>query len=246
MTTVHKWRIHCSTEPADYYIWDTDTPTVCPTDAGHTILEPMVVQTVDEKSVSLVEEKIPTDGSFYIDGFVFENFANITTDNFVSFPFPINAMALEMSSMSGTEDDHISVIVGENTIVGVLMAPSSATDITFTTTAATVVYLSIGIKVSLYDGVNTDILGRIISVDRVLNTFTVETAAVNAFSAVTTYIRISKVVVDAPIGPSGTHSWGEAKIGGSYIPANVNIIIRYTNNHATDMHKIYGYIQYLA
>ena len=245
MTTVHKWRIHCITEPADHYLWDTETPTVCPIDAGHTILPAAIVQTVEQTAVTLVEENIPTDGSFFIEGFGFSNAANTTTDNNISFPYPINVMAIEMTPVTGEEDDTVQIVVGENTIVGVLTVASNSSDITFSTTAETIAYIHMAFLINLDDGTNNDILGRVVGVDRVLNTFTMETAATNAFSA-GTYIKMTKRVLNTPVGPSSTHSWGESKIGGSYVPANAIITVKYTNNHATDVHKIYGYIQYLA
>ena len=246
MTTIHKWRIYCSTENKNYYVWDLDEPEHCPSDISHTILPPVDVQTINEEIVKIKEEDIATDGSFMANGYIFTNAANTITDNIVSFPFPINALAIEMSSPEGNEDDTVQIIIGENTTIGVLSIESEVLDTTFYTSAETISYIFHGYYIKLDDGTNINDLGRVIHIDRILNTFTVETASTNAFPATITAIKISKRILDTPVGPSGIHKWGGSKVGGSYIPANIPINIRYNNVHPTNVHKIYGTIEYLA
>jgi hypothetical protein len=101
----------------------------------------------------------------------------------------------------------------------------------------------VGYYITLYDGVNTNNLGRIIGIDLVNNILTVETATANAFAAATpTYVQISIRPIDTfEFGPPMSYVFGVKKIGGSYLPANTVVNVNYLNNSDTQKTLVIGY-----
>src|SRR3972149_7035921 len=91
--------------------------------------------------------------------------------------------------------------------------------------------IAVGFSVKRYDGVNSNDLGDVLSVDKVNNTITMQTAATNAFSAASpTYVKISVCrVKDFEFSKPGIYNIGEKKIGGSYFPANEVAVVKYLN-----------------
>lgn len=55
MTTLNKYELYCQTESARVYVWDTETPTVCPNNNGHTIdtNSIMITDTVSKTSTTI-------------------------------------------------------------------------------------------------------------------------------------------------------------------------------------------------
>ena len=105
---------------------------------------------------------------------------------------------------------------------------------------------TIGRYVTLFDGTNTDDLGRVISIGSGLKIY-VEKNMSNSFLAGTpTYVRQTIYMVkNLIIGPAWHYVVGESKIGGSSIPADTAITVEY-DNKSTDTDKtIIGLLEYL-
>ena len=103
-----------------------------------------------------------------------------------------------------------------------------------------------GYYMKLYDGTNTDDVGRIISVDEINSKIYVETNLTNSFLAATpTYVQQTAYTMkDFIIGHPWEQNIGESKIGGSYVPADIMVRIHYKNNTGTAK-DFYGRVDYL-
>ena len=105
----------------------------------------------------------------------------------------------------------------------------------------------VGYYINLYDGVNTNDLGRVLSRNVKNKTLTMEYANSDTFLSVTpTYARCTVYYLkDLEIGDPWNHVIGESKIGGSYIPPNTTITVEYENKSLTTDKTIIGIIEYL-
>lgn len=108
-------------------------------------------------------------------------------------------------------------------------------------------HTAIGFYLNLDDGINNNTLDRVISTDKVSSKVYVETSPTDTFSPVTpTYIKQTVYVVkDYEIGPAWEHIIGESKIGGSYVPANTKVRVKYENKHPTQDKILIGRVEYL-
>jgi hypothetical protein len=106
----------------------------------------------------------------------------------------------------------------------------------------------VGFYISVYDGTNDDSLGYVISIDKINNKIYLTTDLTSAsFSATTpSYIRQSVYTIrDYTVGPAWYHVIGNSKIGGSYIPAGVEVNLLYTNKSLDTDKGFYGTVEYL-
>lgn len=104
-----------------------------------------------------------------------------------------------------------------------------------------------GYYIKLDDFTNNDDTERVVRVDTTNNYIYVETNVTNSYLAATpTYVRQSVYSVkEYDIGHPWEHEIGATKIGGSYVPANVDVTIEYTNNSVTDDKLLVGRVEYL-
>jgi hypothetical protein len=102
----------------------------------------------------------------------------------------------------------------------------------------------IGYYMSITNGVNLDNVGRIIYKNH--NSIFVENAPLNTYLASSpTYVRQTVYSFkDYEIGYPEAHTIGSSKIGGSYIPANTTITVKYTNNYTSEQ-TLMGSVEYL-
>jgi len=107
--------------------------------------------------------------------------------------------------------------------------------------------IEIGYFVNLFDGVNSDDVGRIIYKDIANSKIYVETNPTNSFSAASpTYVRQSvKMLQDYHLCQASTHIIGSSKIGASHIPTDTLITVSY-DNKSTDTDKTFtGRVEFL-
>jgi len=122
MSVVNKYRFHCVTENAVKDVWDVEPPTKCPVDTAHTIdaSSMRIVGTRGDNMVKIQEESTPTGGNFTIKSLKFECPANSESHAYMTWPYPITVLSFDYTAQERHVDDLISIIVGENTIVGAL------------------------------------------------------------------------------------------------------------------------------
>jgi len=107
-------------------------------------------------------------------------------------------------------------------------------------------YANLGYDIALTDGVNKDNVDEVISIDKAAMTVTLIGAPSHTFSAASpTYVLMSSYYIyDYWIDEPALHEIGNKKIGGSYVPANTEITIEYTN-YSSDAKTLAGRVEYI-
>lgn len=184
-------------------------------------------------SVQILEESGTqrTGGHFQAMSRKFSAPSNRTTTVDFSEPIPMAGFILNFKATTEHEGDVINMYVAPETIVGAITANVSVSDTVINVSSTVLQNMSVGFLFQLFDGVHTEDLGRVITIDKANGQITVENASTRAFSASSpTYVRQSiQYVRDYIIGPPGDYTVGQSKIGGTYIPANTVIRVTYEN-----------------
>lgn len=167
-------------------------------------------------------------------------------DTDISFPFSISLLSAGWVNNSTNAGDEIEIQVAPDTIIGAITSDISSGDTVFDVEQSVIDNIAVGYYVKLDDGTDTDDCGRVTDVDYANNKITVETAATQTFSATTppTYIKQTiKMVPFVELEGNYITMLGQSKIGGSYIPANTIIRIRYNRKGtALDFKMIVEYL----
>lgn len=237
-TIVNKYRLYCETESAYRYVWGEIEPTVCPSGTEHTIQQESVVIVdniaEDHIEASIQEEEVPTGGHYQAKNVLMTISGGVEEHYSVSWPHPISLLSATYITQSGATGDEICACVGKDTIIGVVTATLSGSETEIPVSTSVVENVKIGYVVKLYDGVNEDMLGRVLAVKN--SSIVVEIPVENSFSnSPTTYVRQTICLLDhgSPIIENQTTVLGSTKIGASYIPSGVNLTFHYKNNGST-------------
>lgn len=152
-----------------------------------------------------------------------------------SYAFPIAILDLHFVAKAIHDGDELDVCVGNDSFLGPIAADITASDSTVDVPAAMAAYMKPGKKLVIDDSTNTETFD-IISFDEVNNRVTVDGSYANAYTASTP----TNVAVGSPLvrylkldQADALQALGEGKVGGSTVPANVNINIKYTNNEGS-------------
>jgi len=232
-----KYRIYCETEAAWVYhiIEDGDPlPTQCPNDTNHTVTAGSLDEIARRQTNEVVvqEESTKTGGHFVAETVTVLADAQATTVH--DEVMYVNTSALSMHYVTSKEHmgDMFSVHVAPDTVVGALTAGVTAGDTVLAVSSTVTDNVFKGpCLISLFDGSQTEDLGRVKAIDKVNGTITIENAASQAFAAATpTYVRMTAVVVrNYEIGQPWEYIIGDSKIGGSYTPEGYIVRTIYTN-----------------
>lgn len=114
--------------------------------------------------------------------------------------------------------------------------------------SSTIAPVADGLYVKLYNGVNKDEMGQVLSVNKVSNKIYTEFAPTHNFSTGAYVMLEAHNILDYEIGDAQVHKIGEGKIGGSYVPPNTIVHVIYENNSAasTPVKTITGSVEYLT
>jgi hypothetical protein len=238
---LYKYRVFCTTDSQNEFIWldeNDSEPTTCPVNTAHTIdgSKTTIVDSRKPETFRIKEESTPTGEHFMCETKVINTDANDTSENDYSWPYPISILAVYMITTSDHEGDNFEAMIAPNTTIGTITSDVSANDTVITVSQTVIDNTSVGYYVTLDDGTNSDNLGHVLAIDKVAKTLTVETAAVNSFSAATpTYVKQTVYYLrNYEFGPAWEYVIGESKIGASYMPANTVLRARYTENSGTN------------
>ena len=247
--SVCKWRIYCNTE-SDWtygYLEEGQTPSTCFTDTGHTVNSNshQMIGTVSNSQIVIQEESTPTGGNFKAVNYKLLCPTGLSSHDY-TFPHPISALSITLPTVSDNQDDNLEVCVGPNTIIGSITSNVSVSDTVLTVSQTVIDNVQLGFYIDLYNGTNTENMGRITAIDTNALTITMEIATTQAFLASTpTYVRVTVNVIDEfTIGPPSRLEIGKDKIGGSYVPTGTIIRVKYINNGGSSK-NFYCMIEYL-
>lgn len=179
------------------------------------------------------EEAIKTGGHFQARGIAVDIPAIVGWYDFpdLSWPFPVSVLSADAFAKSENNKDTIEFLVAPDTIVGAVIADVTTSDTILNVQQSVIDNMQLGYWVGLYDGINTDSCGRCLNIDSINSQITVETAPTNAYAAVSpTYVRMTnKMACEIELTEGHRMVLGESKIGGSYLPANTVMRLRYNN-----------------
>ena len=243
MSSIYKWQIWCNTENKYTYVWsdsETVAPSTCPNDTNHDVL-PNSMGVIDYMSRLQVEIKeeipppgaTPTGGYFQLISKAFDCPANTTSSSSMSYPHPICIMGGYLNTNESMAGDIVSITAAEGTIVGVLTSPITSGDTEIHVSSTVLSNVVTGRRVSITDGTNTTDYITVIAKNTASGTVTLRSSCPYSFAA-GSYVRMQIVYCDnVEIGCAGRYEMGSAKIGGTYIPPNTPILVKYTNNGST-------------
>ena len=225
MSTINKYRVWCDTDSKWEYMWAETTPTKCPTNTAHSIdsAKITIVDKVTEDLMTIREEDVVTGGHYqacFHKIIIPSGSSEVIHD--VTFPHPISLLAAEWTNSADIAGDEIEFVVAPNTIVGAL-ASGVASGITVLPVQQSVIdNIKLGYHCDLYSASGVQDIGRVVDINDNYNTVTVDLSTTQSYSAAwPTYFRMHiDMVVKSPLAGFGRIQLGEAKIGGSYIPAN--------------------------
>lgn len=153
----------------------------------------------------------------------------------VVFPLPISLYSASWIHDSNMAEDLVSITAGEDTITGALTADVAIGDTVINVQKSVIENTSVGYTLKLFDGVNQDHMGMVLSIDTVNDQVTMETATTHAFAAATpTYVQQTIYFIkDVELKGLFNYEFGEDVIGGSLLPANFPVKATYTNKEGT-------------
>lgn len=250
---VYQYRMFCETEGTHVYVWGDKKPTACPNVNTHTVTANSitVVRRVAENNVSIIEEEPevgnkPTGGHFAARTISLSIPANETITESISWPFPISVFAISYISAQNQYGDVVNVYIARETTVGALTANAAVGATVLNVSPTVLAHVKVGFEITIDDGVNKNVLGRLFDIDEAAGQITVETATTHEFAAATpTYVKMSIHMLQGHVFASGgSVAIGESKLGGSYLPANTPVTIVYQNNSSED--KLFvPFVEYL-
>lgn len=253
MSSVNLWEVYCSIEELYKQVWSITPPTVCPDNKNHAISlnpGPKILSTISDRKVKIIEEDGITQGIYKLHGFT-QQIPQSDVGNVSSFVhvwnYPITLSNGWFMSTDAMEGDMINCVVAEDTTVGVITEQVSPGDFIITVSPNVISHIYKGYEISLYDGINTDKLGEVIDIESSNSLITVQNSAINNFSPLSpTYVKIGVKVIENLTIPVGKlrYAFAEKKVGGKYIPADIPVVVKYTNNSGNA--KVFSYnIEYL-
>lgn len=182
--------------------------------------------------VLLREDAGQTNGNFYRMTAVVDADSNSTTQ--YEETLLVNTSVLSVHYETGNEHvgDSFEVLLAPDTALGTITSDVSPGDSVISVSQSVISNAIAGpMRFMLDDGVQSESLGRIVSIDIVNSQITTENSATLAFLAATpTVVRVSVVYIDTcTIGMARCETVGESKIGSSAIPAGQTVRLVYHN-----------------
>lgn len=234
--TINKYRIWCNTDSKWEYVWGENAPTKCPTNTTHTIdaTKTAIVDKITEHLMTIREENVITGGHYqacFHEIIVSSGVGETIYD--VTFPHPVSLLAAEWTNTSAIAGDEIQFTVSPDTTIGAI-ASGVASGVSIIPVQQSVIdNVQIGYRCELYSASGVHQLGRITEKDSNNKTVTAEFATTQSFSTLwPTYFRMNiDMVRRSTLAGQGRVQLGDAKIGGSYIPAETTLRACYANNN---------------
>lgn len=244
---IYRYRIYCNTESQNVYQWAQTPPTTCPNNTAHTV-NLKSISIVDEQGPSLFtikEESTPTGGNYCMktEAITVTPGPGVISSLQFSWPFDISVLAIYMLPDATNAGDVLTITVGENTLVGNITQDIATGATVIPVSSSVIAAVAKGYYLTLQESAYADNLGRIIGIDTMNNTLTVETATVHQFLASNTVrVLVSAKPVDGVELVDGLpYTIGMKKIGGSYIPANTVVTVDYLNTTSTTKKLVLAY-----
>lgn len=247
MASVNNYRVYCNTESAYVTYWNTIALNVCPNNNTHSVdtNSISIINIVGEQTVDIKEESIPTGGFFRSESMAVTVPANTIYTWDTSWRYPITALQVSFVTGEALRGDNINCLIAPNTICGILTTGVSSGSTSVTVNSTVTTNIKTGFLCTITNGINTSELGEVISVNKNNNTLITSNSIGNSFSA-GAYVMLSiHNIKNFEITDPNTYIIGSGKIGGSYVPANTIIRLKYNNKSLTDEKRFVWSFEYL-
>lgn len=228
------YKFFCIDEQRVVRKWSATPPTTCPNNYNHQIEAGSV--RVDEKFNNTILASENSDGDFettHIKMEIPSGTPGAVTEHDVSWPMDILLWVTYLTPSSDMIGDQITVMAAPETQVGVIVSPVNIGDTVLYVDPGVFNYVQRGYLVTLNDGTNKDVLGRIIALDSGAGTVTVETPTTYAFAPMTQFQMSIYVLKDIYIFNTETVAIGIKGFKGKQVPAGIILRVYYTNNSGT-------------
>lgn len=243
MSTVNLYRIYCETDDQYEQAWSENILTQCPVNNTHTVTANSV-QLLNSVSNSIVEIKdlnSNVGGDFRIETKKITAPVGESTHDY-SWKIPIRVHGIKFVTVDEHKGDIINNDVAPDTLIGSITSDVAIGDDVISVTTSVIQSVKLGYYITLDDGVNSESLGYVTSINTNTNEITTELQASNSYLASTptnVYMTL-RHVINYEIGEPQTHSLGDMKIGGALLDANTISRVRYINNGASPKDFIFS------
>lgn len=232
---LYQYRLYCIQEATFVTTWATEPPTLCPNNHADRTIDPNNIVVIGRSGTNVVLASQNVLANFQ-HTCVPMNIPSMTPGGVYqqtfSWPMNIQIWKTEFYTTADHIGDYLTIYVAPNTTVGALTAGASvgATTINVSPTAVTNQLISNGIDLTITDGVNTNMCGRITGFSATTNTITFETPLVNSFSA-GAFVQLSLKVINNVLlhRTNSVYRIGEKGLKGRLVPANTQLRADYTN-----------------
>lgn len=229
---IYKYRVQCLTESAFVLTgYRYETPTYCPNDINHTI-NGTGTSIVDIKNVKQViidqSSDISNFGYFRVDQHNISIGASATVVQDITYPYNVVAYSTFLMPTADNIGDELNVVALPNTAVGLLIDPigTGATALHI----ASLENLNNGFLINVTDGINTNDLKEIVSLNGTGGIIICSTGTINSFAA-GAVVRVSVPRVKNFIFSALDNLvFGLTRQGATGLPAGGKVRITYKNN----------------
>jgi hypothetical protein len=228
MTTLYNWDIYCIDEGIHYYRWDPNKPTVCPSNASHNILDPIIIGTISPNTTQLKDDISGTSGFYKC--LVYDiNIPAVTGAyeySITSPPYPLRVQTTNICVSNENLEDSVEMQELSNS-VGMLTVGATAGATTFTITPVSLSNIYPGFNVNIDD----QFVGVCTNKDTTLNTITTSIPLGSDVSP-GVHVGIEKVRIEKfRMYLTGKFILGTKFEGGVFVTPSTPIKVIYINNN---------------
>ncbi len=229
------WKVYCDTEGQYVYGWKSCQNVYngqCFNNNTHqTSGNPEEIKRIINTRPKIQEESISTGSHYQAISYKIECEPGESVHDY-SYPYGISVFIIKFVTTNDHLEDIMNLEVGPNTIIGIITNSITSPTNVVSVSSTVMDNIELGFYVSIGDGVNTDNLGRVIGINLENNTITTEnmTSSVFLFYSPTYVFMTVKVIDNFIFGYPKEYTFGGHIIGGSYVPPNTLIRVRYINN----------------
>jgi hypothetical protein len=173
-----------------------------------------------------------------------DNAQGTTKEYDIVFPYAVSVFSAYFVCKSHHSRDIVEAIIAPDTIIGAITSDVSIGDTEINVQQSVIDNLKLGYHVKLFNGVDADDLGQVIAINKLENKITLENATTFSFSASSpTYVMMNIYFVkNFVLADAYRLDLGKDIIGGSALPANVPLRLKYTNREGTTTDKYFNIV----
>jgi hypothetical protein len=235
MTTIFQWRVHCTAENKDVFIWSIDKPTLCPNDhIDRAVINAVIVDSLSPTDVIANE---PSTGYYQAVSIPME----IPTTELgklveidISFPMDVLLWKTDCNIKESMIGDNICVIIDPDQSIGLITDDALSGINTIKVDSNTLEKIQIGFDVSIDDGNKKENLGRVVDINKEDGVVIVENPPSTNFykvSNVAVLLNICMVRYIIFEDAGDKFVFGDKGFKGKIIEKNTKLRVSYTNNN---------------